>query len=157
MLIAMDAVFQYEIPVLHPLAVHFPLALLLAAAMTALVWCFRGTFFWRQSTLLLTALGTIGAALAYTSGDAMEEQSEGVPIVEDLVGLHEEMGLYTLIVSAAATIVLVVFAIVVRRTNERRDPILARVMVACLVFLAAALVAWTAHIGATMTWGVVAP
>ena len=153
----MDAVFQYEIPALHPLAVHFPLTLLLVSALTAFVWCFRGTSFWRHVTLLLTTLGAAGAAFAYFTGDAMYEQSEGVPIVEDLVDLHEEMGLYTLLAAIAANIALATFTVLVRRTPSRRDPLLSRVLVACLVFLAAALVAWTAHIGATMTWGVVAP
>lgn len=153
----MDAVFQYEIPALHPLAVHFPLALILAAALTALIWCFRGTAFWRNATLLIMALGTIGAACAYFTGDAMKEQSEGVPIVEDLAGLHEEMGLYTLIASAAASVALIVFRLLVSSARTGRDPLLSRIAVACLVFTAAALVAWTAHIGAIMTWGVVAP
>lgn len=152
----MDAVFQYEIPALHPLAVHFPLALILASALTALVWSYRGTPFWRQTTLLLMVLGSAGAAFAYFTGDTMREQSEGVPIIDELVDLHEEMGLYTLLATLVATAALAALS-VGRRAEEpgARDPILLRVVMACLVFLAAALVAWTAHIGATMTWGVV--
>ncbi|SRR5690554_4231128 len=151
----MESVFQYEIPVLHPLAVHFPLALLLAAALTALIWCFRGSRFWRHTTLLLAGLGSLGALFAYLTGDKMEEQSEGVPIVEELVDLHEQMALYTLILAVVSTLAITTFSLLARRMDARRDPLLSRVLLACLVLLAAALVAWTAHIGATMTWGVV--
>ena len=154
----MDAVFNYEIPALHPLAVHFPLALILASALTALVWSYRGSAFWRQSTLLLMVLGSAGAAFAYFTGDTMREQSEGVPIIEELVDLHEDMGLYTFIASMVATAALAGLSLARRRAgtdDAERDPILLRIAIACLVLMAAALVAWTAHVGATMTWGVV--
>lgn len=157
----METVFEYRIPVLHPLVVHFPLSLLLAAALAALVWMFRGTAFWRRCLLFVLALGAPGALLAYLSGDAMEAQSEGVPIVDALVGLHEQMGLWTGVAAWAALAVLGAFSVRQERLRAAarpgappRDPILVRVLVSLLVFAAAALVAWTAHIGGTMVWGV---
>ena len=153
----MDAVFDYRIPVLHPLAVHFPLALLLAAALAALIWMFRGTFFWRNCTAFLVFLNIPATIFAYLTGDTMEERSEGVPIVDDLVDLHEQMGLYTLIASALACAALGALMIH-QRVNPagEKDPIAGRVGVALIILTAAALVAWTAHIGATMTWGTAA-
>lgn len=157
----METVLQYRIPVLHPLVVHFPLSLLLASALVACVWVVRGTVFWRRCLLLLMVLGTAGSALAYLTGDAMEEQSEGVPIVDALIDLHEQMGLFTLVAALISLISLAVFSVrqeQLRRNPFRhdplRDPLPVRLMLSLLVFLSAALVAWTAHIGGTMVWGV---
>lgn len=153
----MDAVFDYRIPVLHPLAVHFPLTLLLAAAIAALVWMFRGTPFWRHCTAFLLVLNVPAALFAYFTGEAMEERSEGVPIVDELVDLHEDMALYTLIASGLALAALtVVWIYSARKGTSNLDPIGGRVAVGLLILAAAALVAWTAHIGATMTWGAAA-
>lgn len=143
--------FDYTIPVLHPLLVHFPLTLLLVAAPVALVWAVRKTAFWRGVTLLLLALGTLGALGAYLTGEAVEEQSEGVPIVEIFVEQHETLGLWTLIVAGAATLVV---ATLVWRERSRRLPGAARWLAVVLAVAAAVLVAWTGHLGALMVWGV---
>lgn len=150
----MDAVFQYRIPELHPLVVHFPLALLMAAALTGIVWTWVGTPFWRNVTWLIAGLGTAGAFVAYFTGESMKEQSEGVPIVEQLVGLHEDMALYTLIAACAATAALGAQAWWGWHGDLNRDPLLQRVLIGLLILAAGALVAWTGHIGATMVWGV---
>jgi uncharacterized membrane protein len=157
----METVFEYRIPVLHPLVVHFPLALLLASALAAVVWMFRGTAFWRRCLLFVLSLGTAGALLAYFTGDAMEEQSEGVPLVDALGELHEQMGLFTLLAALAACAGVAVFSFRQERQHSRhwrsqvpRDPILYRLVLGLVVCIAAALVAWTAHIGGTMVWGV---
>ena len=151
----MDAVFEYRIPVLHPLAVHLPVTLLLAASLAALIWMFRGSAFWRRCLIFLILLSAPATLLAYLTGDVMEERSEGVPIIDQLVDLHERMALLTLIATVAVTILLGVYGIGAERSRgNRRDPIQMRVGISVLIFLAAALVAWTAHIGATMTWGV---
>lgn len=186
----METVLDYRIPVLHPFAVHLPVTLLLTAAIAALIWMFRGTAFWRRCCLFLLLLSTPAAAFAYFTGDEMQERAEGVPIVDELVGLHERMALITLLFTATVTLLFGVYHFRIGRVGrqvdsaERRvdqienkvepieskvepgreaskppderhmDPIGSRVAVSILVFLAAALVAWTAHIGATMTWGV---
>ncbi len=152
-----EQVLQYDIPVLHPLAVHFPMALLLAAALSAVLWSVRGTGFWRRCTLWLLTLGMGGALFAYFTGDALEEQVEGTPIVEELVGFHEDMALYTLIVAGVALLALAGLSVWLERriTLERDvpDPIVARVAITVFVVAAAVLVAWTGHIGGVMVWG----
>lgn len=154
----METLFEYDIPVLHPLFVHFPLALILAATATTAVWSIRGTAFWRRCALWLFGLGMAGALAAYFTGEAMLEQVEGAPIVEELAGLHEELALYTLI---ATGVVLAAFGGVSlwleRRTTLERnppDPLAARIPLAIAAAVAAALVALTAHVGGTMVWGV---
>ena len=154
----MEQVLQYEIPVLHPVAVHFPLALLLAAALSAVVWAIRGQAFWRRVTLWLVLLGTGGALLAYFTGEPMEEHVEGVPIVVELVELHEQFALYTLILAGTALTGLAAASFwLERRTTLERDPpdpLGLRLVLTAAVLAAAALVAWTGHIGGTMVWGV---
>jgi uncharacterized membrane protein len=154
----METFFQYEIPVWHPLVVHFPIALVLVAALTTIAWSIRGTPFWRRCALLLFTLGMIGGIVAYQTGEAMEEQSEGTPIVEELVGLHEDLALYTLLVTGATLVALAGLSWWLDRriTIERSppDPVVARVVLAAVALAAALLVAWTAHVGGTMVWGV---
>ena len=148
----MESVFQYRIPVLHPLAAHFPLSLLIAAGVAVLVWVVSGGAFWRRCCLFLLMLGLLGAVVAFLTGEEMEAQAEGVAIVEELVGLHEDMALVTLIASCLATLVLGIVSIRTERGGGESLGI--RVIVGILVLAAAALVAWTAHIGSTMVWGV---
>ncbi len=151
----MDAVFDYRIPVFHPLAVHLPVTLLLVSALAAIIWMFRGTAFWRRCLVFLMFLSAPAALLAYLTGDAMKDRSEGVPIIDELVGLHERMALLTLIVTMIVAVFLGLYALRVERIGGiKADPVQARVGFSLMIFVAAALVAWTAHIGAAMTWGV---
>ncbi len=158
----MDAVFRYHIPEIHPLAVHFPIALLLAAALAALVWMGWGAPFWRRVTWLLATLGMAGAFFAWFTGDSMEEQAEGVPIVDELVDLHEQMALYALIAAILASAALGLLTWMGRAGQSESsrfaginpDRLPYRLGAGFLVLVSAALVAWAGHIGATMVWGV---
>ncbi len=155
----METVLQYKLPILHPLAVHFPIVLIgVGGGGVALVWLVRGTAFWRRATLLLFTLGMAGALFAYFTGEPMEEHVEGTPIVEELVGLHEDMALYTLYLTGLTLVLLAAVSLwLERRTTVERDPndpLAARILLALLALGAAALVAWTGHIGSTMVWGV---
>ena len=143
---------EYTIPVLHPLLVHFPLALLVAAAPIAVVWALRRTTFWRDAALLLLALGALGALAAYLTGEAMEEQSEGVPIVDRFVEQHETLALWTLGLAAAAMLAFAALSWYERQGSKAGGAL--RWAAALLAVAAAALVAWTAHLGGLMVWGV---
>ncbi|WP_456429453.1 DUF2231 domain-containing protein [Rhodocaloribacter sp.] len=153
----MEKVLQYEIPVWHPIAVHFPMALILTGAVCMALWLIRGAHFWRSCALLVYAFGMAGALFAYFTGEAMEEQVEGTPIVEELVRLHEDMGLYTLIFTGLTLAGIVALTIWERYrpiARPQADPVLIRFGLGLLAVISAALVAWTAHIGGIMVWGV---
>ena len=154
----MEQVLQYEIPVLHPLAVHFPVVLIVVGAGVLIVWSIRGTTFWRRAGLLLMTLGMVGGLFAYFTGEELEEQVEGTPIVEELVHLHEDMALYALLVTGSVLLGLAGLSVWLERrtTLERdpKDPLIPRIVITVLAVIAALLIAWTGHIGSTMVWGV---
>lgn len=151
----MGDVFDYSIPVLHPIVVHFPIVLTIAAAFCAWVWLGTDRFVWLLAVIWLTAAGFAGALAAYFTGEEMEEQSEGVPVVETFVERHETLGLTSTIVLG----VLVLISLFVHR-RASRDVLRTggsaqlRWTIAVLLTIAAFLVGLTAHLGGLMVWGV---
>lgn len=146
----MDLLFETEISVWHPLAVHFPVVLLMLAGAAALAWAARDAAFWRGAALWLYALGTLGAAAAYFTGDTMAEQIGP----SDAVDLHETLALWTF-VGAGVTLALHA-ALAWALTTEQRASRWGRALhwAAALMGLAvAALVAATGHLGGAMVWG----
>ena len=134
----MEILSQYEIPYYHPLAVHFPLVLLLLGAAASALYAALGTATWRWAALILIALGAGTAIWAEETGETLEETVDGEPV-------------------AAVVLVLVSLSVWARRQPDRflpREPIAGRVAVLVLAGLAAGLVAWTAHLGGIMVWGV---
>jgi uncharacterized membrane protein len=150
--------FDYEIPILHPLMVHFPIAFILAGTAALLGWAISRNPFWYRVGALAYLAGLLAAFAAYLTGEAAEDAAEDVPIVEELVHLHEDLALYTL---GAAVVILVALAAAnpgliwpQQTTPTRSDKPLVRWGLVVLGLVAAALVAWTSHIGGLMVWGV---
>lgn len=162
----MDLLAQYEIPFLHPLAVHFPLVLILLGAGAAGLYLVLGRAGWRQAGLILFVLGTLSAWVAQETGHALEAAVEGDPIVEEVVERHEAGAAWTIWTSALAAVAFgVASAARLRRPKppaegeeapppRTREPLWGRLLVVLPAGLAAALVAWTAHLGGIMVWGV---
>lgn len=146
---------MYEIPILHPVVVHFPIAFLLLAGLTVLVWLVGGAPFWRQVTLLLLLFGFGGGIAAYVTGEAAEEFAEGDVRLRLFGQQHETMALLTLVAAGLALFVLVAYLRLLKRYPQpgARDWMLVRVVVAVLVVGAAVLVARTGHLGGLMVWG----
>lgn len=149
---------MYQIPILHPVLVHFPIAFILLAALTALAWLGWGTRFWRNVTLILLIAGFVGGLGAYFTGEAAEEFGEGNARVEQFGKQHESMALLTLVASGLALFVLAAYTGASRRlvsssNAEERDMPMVRVVVAILTVAAAVLVARTGHLGGLMVWG----
>ncbi len=138
------------------MAVHFPIALLIAAALVSVPWLVSGAVRWRLTLLVLSGLGALGAAFAYFTGESMEEAAEGTPIVDELVEQHEELALYTLIASVLTFVVLAA----VHYSGTRRggaavsDSVRVRLVIGALVITSAVLVAITARFGGVMVWGI---
>lgn len=155
-----DLIQQYDIPYLHPLMVHFPLVLLLLGAGVAVLYAALGRPVWRLAALGLFALGAAGAFAAHQTGEAMEHEMEGEPIVDAVLPAHERMAEYTLWSAILATLAYGgLTAVARRRTTEGRiqprpEPLAWRLGALVPALAAAALVAWTAHLGGIMVWGV---
>lgn len=149
---------MYQIPILHPVLVHFPIAFLLLAALTALAWLVWGTSFWRQVTLILLVAGFLGGIGAYVTGEAAEEFGKGDARVELFGEQHESSALLTLVTAGMALFGLTAYARTARRlfpsqASGAKDMPMVRVVVAVLAVAAAVLVGRTGHLGGLMVWG----
>ena len=92
------------------------------------------------------------------TGEDADDFAEGTPIVDELVHLHEDMGIYTLAAAVTTLVSLIVVqpkALFGGGSELNKVPVSAvRWGVAALALTAAVLVAWTAHLGGIMVWGV---
>ncbi len=152
----MEQVLQYRISVLHPIAVHFPVALVLVALLFVGMWLVRDRIHWIVTAIYVQFLGFVGSLFAYYSGEAMEEQNEGVQIVKELVNLHEDTALIAVwLIGASLVAMIATRAYSDRDTTRPGTRLRIRLLVSALALAAALLIAWTAHIGVTMVWGTV--
>jgi len=86
---------------IHPIVVHFPIALLCASvAFDALSsrWPDGGL---RETSLYTLLAGVMGAALAVVTGGMEEELAERAGAPESVLELHESLGSVTLVVFVA--------------------------------------------------------
>lgn len=86
------------------MVIHFPIALLIAGYLSALIALFSKKQFFGNASLYLLILGTLGAIVAYVSGnyagDGMTDS-----LIQEPLELHEDAALVTLVLS----IITVVF------------------------------------------------
>lgn len=99
---------------LHPLIVHFPIALLMVAPLIILIGILmpqKGRSF-LIAAFVLMLLGTIAAFVAVSTGGAAGELAEHVNNVESVLEEHEELAETTRTVFAALTVIfgVIVFA-----------------------------------------------
>lgn len=138
---------------LHPLVVHFPVALLLVAPLLVLVGLMlkpergRGLLL---SALVLMVLGTAAAWVAVGTGEAAGRMAERTPAINAILEHHEELAENVRLVFTALT---AVFAAVLFVPSLLRRPLrraaTASMLVVFLAFYAvgALLLANTAHNG----------
>lgn len=82
-------------PHLHALVIHFPIALLMAGFLSELIALFRKNQFFKNASLYLLILGTLGAIVAYVSGSyAGDGMTDG--LLQAPLEVHEDAALVTL-------------------------------------------------------------
>ena len=146
-------VFDYTLPVFHPIFVHLPVALLPVAFIAGIVWVARPTHQWGFFTAGLLAVAAVGAVLAFMTGETLYAQSEGVPVVELFVDRHRQLGRLVMI-AAIASFVLTVAALILDRHPDRASAgRYGRFVSLALILVSVALVLVTAHLGGIMVWG----
>lgn len=98
-----------DLGALHPLVVHFPIALLIAALLfDGVGWLWKRASF-TEAALVIQALGVLGAIAAVLTGNAAEEAVEGIPGIHDVLERHESLGQAVLWISLAVVALRVFF------------------------------------------------
>ncbi|MBK7707282.1 MAG: hypothetical protein IPJ30_16420 [Acidobacteria bacterium] len=123
---------------MHPIIVHFPIALLLIAPLLIVF----GLVFYSQnrafmiSAFVLMLLGTIAAVVAVATGSAAGELAERVANVESVLENHEELAETTRNIFLALTVIFgaIVFVPMILKKDFARK-ITLPVTLAFLVFL----------------------
>jgi uncharacterized membrane protein len=163
----MDLIQNYEIPFLHPLVVHFPLVLLLLGAAAAGFYLLLGRGVWRRAAFILFVLGALSAWAAAETGPALADAVDD-PLVEQIVDRHAAAAEWTVAASAFAAAFFALLSALALRTRSSggepaegeappprsREALSGRLLGFVFAAAAAVLVAWTAHLGGLMVWGV---
>ena len=93
---------------LHPLIVHFPIALLVVVPLFVVIGMFakaeRGRSF-LITALILMALGTVSTFVATSTGEAAKEPAESKPGVEAVLEQHEDLAETTQVAFSALTLI----------------------------------------------------
>ena len=129
---------------LHPLVVHFPIALLLSALLVdGLALALKRPALHRVALWNL-CLGTIGAAVAVLTGLQAEEIAKHSCEIEQVMERHERLGIATLVLG------LIISAL----RLWRRDQLSPGLRAATLILMAAmaATLAVGAHLGGRMVY-----
>lgn len=81
---------------LHPMLVHFPIALLFVSALFDLLSRALGRDSLRDAALWLLGLGILGGAASAVAGTMAEEAAEKAGVAESLIETHEALAFATL-------------------------------------------------------------
>jgi uncharacterized membrane protein len=95
-------------PHLHAMVIHFPIALLMIGFLTELISVFSKNQFFKNASFYLLILGTVGAIIAFISGNyAGDGMTDG--LFQEPLGMHEEAALVTLLLAIATLLFRSIF------------------------------------------------
>lgn len=131
---------------IHPVVVHFPIALLITAFLIDIIYIFtkKDTCLPRAGFYLMIA-GTITSAIAYTTGCLSSLKMTGENVME-VLDKHEDAGLATLIIMGVACMLRVYLV-----NKKLKDAKLQRIMLA-IYFLGVISVVYTGLLGGHMVY-----
>ena len=113
---------------LHPLVIHFPIALLMIAPVFILIGMFlkRSAREFALSALILMLLGTVGTYVAVETGEAGAKLVERTPEINAVLERHEEMAEQTRLLFTLLTVVFAGLLLVPISSEEgNRGPLAA--------------------------------
>ncbi len=150
---------------LHPLIVHFPIALLLVAPVLVVLGLStkRCTIAWWGAAAVILILGTLGAWAATMSGEASEKaglvaaamaaQPDVSKVIDDTLETHSSLAESARNIFTAITALFslfVIFALVSKREMSRVAAVVIALIFVALWSLGAIKIAQAGHLGATL-------
>lgn len=90
---------------LHPAVVHFPVALILVAALFELVGRATDLAWWRKAAFAMLVLGTVAAWAAVWTGHQAEEAAEDQGVPRERIEAHEDAAMLAAWLALAAVVV----------------------------------------------------
>jgi uncharacterized membrane protein len=138
---------------IHPLIVHFPIALLLIAPLFIVIGVLqksKSSFPFLLVALILMALGTASTFVAASSGEAAGQLVDKAPAVKAVLEQHEELAEITEIAFSALTLIFAAILFVPRLLRRERNYVISTMLpLVFLVFYATGAISLmnTAHQG----------
>lgn len=128
---------------IHPLLVHFPIALFLFGVFIQIIAFWKPTFYEKMATYLFLG-GIVGGIPTYLTGKLDEDYAEDYfgEDVKDIIEIHETLGITTLIVFSSIVIIKLIF----------RDKKSMRILVILLSLIGAGLISLTGHLGGQIVY-----
>jgi len=137
---------------IHPLIVHFPIALLIVAPLFVVLALLapRSSRAFAAAALLLMTIGTAGAVIAVETGEAAAQLADRTPAVNEVLERHQELAELTRNTFLALTVVFAAIVIVpamLKRRFSRGSVIAAHAVFLVLYLGGLFLLVNTAHNG----------
>ncbi|MBI3395803.1 MAG: hypothetical protein HY042_08210 [Spirochaetia bacterium] len=133
-----------QFPTLHPLAVHFPLVLLLLAPLFQIIGMATGRADWKTGATLLAVLGALAAFIAAKVFQPHTPELPAAP--QATIDLHYDLAMYTLWASGIAAAAKIAMHLKRPASNRILDGV-----AFLLLTLSATLVTVTGHYGSKLT------
>jgi uncharacterized membrane protein len=142
---------------MHPLIVHFPIALLIVAPLLVLLGLLPkigGGFKW--AALLLLVLGTTGAYVAAEAGEAAKELVVQTPEIREVLSRHEDLAesvevLFTIVTAVYAVVLVVPFLLkktgLLKKDLPRAVPVVGQLVVLVALLVGTVVLANTGDLG----------
>jgi uncharacterized membrane protein len=130
----------------HPLAVHFPIALILAAALAEGLFLLTGRRFLVDVAQFCIVLGALGAIASVGLGLAAAYSAQYTGKLGDALIIHRWLGLATGVTAGGAAILALL-------TRRNAPPTHLTYAYRATLFASAALVGLTGHFGAILVYG----
>lgn len=92
---------------LHPMLVHFPIAILLLGMLAEIIWVIYRKNFFSEAAFYLLMLGTLSAIIAFLTGRFFTEEMTGAS--GDIRNTHQLFATITLIAAVCASIVSIYY------------------------------------------------
>lgn len=102
---------------IHPMIVHFPIALLIVGFLFELVGIVLKKEFYAKTAFYLLILGTLGVIAAYISGNIAGDGVSESGMLKNALEVHEEAAFLSLLIMISASIVRIAY-VLLKKNNK---------------------------------------